>query len=76
MENISIGFIGFGNMAQAIVEGLLLKNVLKPEQIYVCAKNWDKLCKNADNYGVCACKTSREVAEHAEIVVVALFWKF
>ncbi len=72
MENVTIGFIGFGNMAQAIVEGLLLKNVLKPEQIYICAKNWDKLCKNADKHGVCACKTSREVAEHAEIVVVAV----
>lgn len=28
MQNIKLGFIGFGNMAQAMVKGLLLKEVL------------------------------------------------
>lgn len=43
MQNIKLGFIGFGNMAQAMVKGLLLKEVLPADQIYACAKNWEKL---------------------------------
>lgn len=43
MQNIRLGFIGFGNMAQAMVKGLLLKEVLPADQIYACAKNWEKL---------------------------------
>ena len=41
MQNIKLGFIGFGNMAQAMVKGLLLKEVLPADQIYACAKNWE-----------------------------------
>ena len=57
-DNTKIGFIGFGNMAQAIADGLLSKNaaahkVLKEtsavENIFACAANWEKLCRNTKN---------------------------
>ena len=35
MQNIKLGFIGFGNMAQAMVKGLLLKEVL-PADLCLC----------------------------------------
>ena len=40
---MKIGFIGFGNMAQALAEGFLLKQAAAPEDIYACARNWEKL---------------------------------
>lgn len=43
-KDMKLGFIGFGNMAQAIAEGLLRSKALEPEQICACAKDWDKLC--------------------------------
>lgn len=69
---IKIGFIGFGNMAQAMVKGLLLKKALSPQQIFVCAKNWEKLCKNARDIGVQPCKSPKEVIEQSEMVVLAV----
>lgn len=72
MKDVTIGFIGFGNMAQAMTEGLLMKNALEPRQIYACAKNWDKLCKNTERYGVHACRTSKETAEKTDIIIVAV----
>ena len=36
---MKIGFIGFGNMAQALAEGFLLKQAAAPEDIYACARN-------------------------------------
>ena len=46
-DNTKIGFIGFGNMAQAIADGLLSKNAAAAENIFACAANWAVIQKNA-----------------------------
>ena len=71
-KNIKLGFIGFGNMAQAMAKGLLLKEVLPPKQIYACAKNLEKLRENAGDMGIQPCKTARELSENADLIVVAV----
>lgn len=70
--NTKIGFIGFGNMAKALAEGLIIKNVVKPNQIYACAKNWDNLCKSTQANGINACKTSQELVNESDIVIIAV----
>lgn len=72
MQNIKLGFIGFGNMAQAMVKGLLLKEVIPADQIYACAKNWEKLERTTGSFGVHPCHDAREVAEQADMVIVAV----
>ena len=72
IENTKIGFIGFGNMAKAIAEGLIIKNVVKPNQIYACARNWDNLCKSTEENGINACKTSQELVNESDIVIIAV----
>ena len=72
IENVTIGFIGFGNMAQAMANGLLYKDVVKPSQIYACAKNWDKLCENTRTKGMNPCKDAKEVAEQSDLIIVAV----
>lgn len=67
-----MGFIGFGNMAQAIANGLVFKKAVKPEQIYACAKNWEKLCSNTIHKGFVPCRDSAELAENADMVVIAV----
>ena len=41
MNKISIGFIGYGNMAQAMAKGLIKENVVSPQNIYACARHYD-----------------------------------
>ena len=72
MKNTKIGFIGFGNMAQAMAKGLLRKDVVPAENIFACAKRYDNLCRIAAEMGVCACETPLEVAKNSDIVVVAV----
>lgn len=72
MNNIKLGFIGYGNMAQSLAEGFLYKGTLKPEHIYACAKNWDKLCSNTQLMGIQPCKTAQETAENADVVILAV----
>ena len=42
-RNAKVGFIGFGSMAGAICDGLLIRDVVEPSAIYACARNMDKL---------------------------------
>lgn len=69
---MKIGFIGFGNMAQAMARGLILKDVVKASDIYCCAKNWDKLCANTEPYGFVPCKDAETLIENVEMVIIAV----
>ena len=52
MAQHTVGFIGFGNMAQAMAKGFLQAGVLEGAQIAACAKRWEKLEKTAGELGV------------------------
>lgn len=69
---MKLGFIGFGNMAQALANGLIYKNIIKAEQIFACAKNWDKLCSNTKPNGFIPCRDSNELVENVDMVVIAV----
>lgn len=72
IANVKIGFIGFGNMAKALAEGLIIKNVVKSNQIYTCARNWDNLCKSTKANGINACQTSKALVNESDIVIIAV----
>ncbi len=69
---MNTGFIGFGNMAAAIADGLLRAKALPAEQIYACAKNWEKLCQNTSARGIHACRDTGEVLERSDLLVIAV----
>ena len=72
MSNPTIGFIGYGNMAQAIAQGMVDAGVLDSESIIACAAHYDKLERNAVKLGIRAVRTAAEVAEAADVVVIAI----
>lgn len=69
---MKVGFIGFGNMAQAMVQGFLEYGKMDPNTFYACAKNYDKLLMNTKKYGIHACKDSMEVVKNSDIIVLAV----
>ena len=72
MNNHTIGFIGYGNMAQAIAQGMVDAGVLDGEHIVACAAHYDKLERNAAKFGIRAVHTAAEVADAANVVVIAI----
>ena len=70
--DLKIGFIGFGNMGQAIATGLIDKETVQGNQIYACAKNWGKLCANTQAKGMNPCKTAKEVVDNSDMVIIAV----
>ncbi len=69
---MKIGFIGMGNMAGAMVGGMLKKGIAKKEDIIGAAKT-QKTCQRAEEtYGIGMYQDNRKVAEQAEVLVLAV----
>ena len=69
---MKIGMIGFGNMAQAMLEGFLLKELVEPKDVFVCAAHYDLLCLRAQQYGIHACHGAQEVIDQSELILLAI----
>lgn len=69
---MNIGFIGFGNMAQALAGGFVRSGAVQPAQIGACARDRAKLHRNTEPQGFRALDDAAAVAEFADVVIVAV----
>lgn len=72
LKTYKIGFIGAGNMAQALIKGIIESKVMKPEQIIVSNRTPGKLVKLKELYGVQVREHNEQIVEECEIVVLAM----
>lgn len=75
IEDLKIGFVGFGSMGSAIAEGLIRYGGIRPENIFASAKHTGKLEKRCEELGVCAClgkDGNLNVAERSDLVFLAV----
>lgn len=68
----TVGFIGFGNMAQAIAQGLIRANVLQGKDMVACAAHFEKLVNTTSKFGVKALKSACEVCDASDILILAV----
>lgn len=68
----NIGFIGMGNMARAIVRGVLAGGAARPGDLSAYAPHYDRLRAFADETGIFACRTLDELLARADAVVMAV----
>lgn len=66
-----IGFIGAGNMATAIINGMLANGVSSPQDIYVFDLDQEKMNQIQKNE-MLPCKTASEVVKNSDIIVLAV----
>ncbi|MBR2836448.1 MAG: pyrroline-5-carboxylate reductase [Coriobacteriales bacterium] len=71
-QNLKLGFIGFGNMASAIVDGLLKANAIPASNIHVCANSYEKLIPRAQMRGIIAEASPRNVISNADFIFIAV----
>lgn len=67
----NIGFIGMGNMAQAIAKGFIDTKKVKAENVFAFAPNQDKLKKNAQVIGFTPCASLAELASKCDTLIAA-----
>lgn len=67
----SLGFIGMGNMAQALAQGFIASGALKGERVFAYAPHQEKLHANAERIGFQAVASLTELAAAADTLVMA-----
>lgn len=66
-----VGFIGMGNMGQAILGALINSDTLKSEQVFVHNRTPGKMQKMVTRFNVTSLDTPEEVVETCDIIILA-----
>lgn len=72
IKNRKIGFIGTGNMGQAIIKALVDSKSVEPGHLYATNRSFGKLKKVEELYGVKPLGTNEELIDMCEIIVLAV----
>lgn len=67
-----LGFIGLGNMASAIIGGILKEGIAAPQDIIGSAKTGKTAGERAAEFGIETCTDNKKVAEQADVLVLAV----
>jgi pyrroline-5-carboxylate reductase len=70
--NQTVGFIGCGKMAQAMIEGLIKSKLVEPGAIMASAVTDETLRSVKERYDILVSKDNIEVAKHADLLILAI----
>ncbi len=71
LQDKKVGFIGLGNMGQAILTALITSKTLKPEQVFVNNRTPGKVQKMVSRFQVNPVETTEELVEKSDIIILA-----
>ena len=69
---MKIGFIGCGNMAGAMIGGILRKKLVSPDQIIATAKTQNSIDRAKSDYGIAVTLDNREAAAFSDVLILAV----
>lgn len=69
---MKIGFIGAGNMATAIIHGLIHKEVIDAKNIFASSGHFEEAQALATATGITPCKTNQEVVANVDVLILAV----
>jgi pyrroline-5-carboxylate reductase len=72
LKNRQVGFVGAGNMGEALIKGLLHGHLCRPEQITCSDIRPERLKAIKKAYGVKTTSSNSEVVKHSDIVILAV----
>jgi pyrroline-5-carboxylate reductase len=64
------GFLGFGKMASALVQGMLQAGACKPEDILVVNRHPETIAKDVERYGLRLAASPKALVQQAETIVL------
>jgi len=71
-RSFRLGFIGTGNMASAIIKGVIAHGIVHPNSIHAFDVDLAKLNKLSAELGICAAKDNCEVVSNSDIIILAV----
>jgi len=72
LRNKQVGFLGSGNMGEALIHGLLHGHLCRPEQILCSDTRPERLKSVREQYGVKGTSHNPEVVKQSDIIVLAV----
>ena len=72
MKKMKIGFIGLGNMASAMIGGMLEQKVVIPEEIIGSDLSAEMKKKAEETFGIGTFSDNRQVAAQSQVIVLAV----
>jgi pyrroline-5-carboxylate reductase len=70
--DINIGFIGAGNMANALIKGLIKSRIYLPEQLAASDNDAQKLSYVSERFGIICCNSNKELARQYKVIVLSI----
>jgi len=67
-----IGFLGSGNMAEALIKGIIAAGVYKPENIFIADIRAERLKSLAGKYNVVGLEGNAELAAKVDILILSV----
>ena len=67
-----VGFIGAGNMGEALIKGLVAANLVRPEEIYASDVRLERLKALDQQYGIQLLADNAELVRQVDIVILAV----
>ncbi len=68
----TIGFVGSGNMAEALINGVLKAGVYRPGKVYVSDVRPDRLEYLREHYGVRTAANNADLASNVDVLVLSV----
>ncbi|MBN1788740.1 MAG: pyrroline-5-carboxylate reductase [Sedimentisphaerales bacterium] len=67
-----IGFIGIGNMAEAVIKGIITAEVYQPAEILVSDIRSDRLKQVCDQYKIVSAPINKDIARSVDLLVLSV----
>jgi pyrroline-5-carboxylate reductase len=68
----NIGFIGAGNMAEALIKGLINSGLYSPDQVSASDNDPVKLKSKSETYGIKTCESNKDLVQSSSIIVLSV----
>jgi pyrroline-5-carboxylate reductase len=68
----TIGFLGTGNMAEALIKGLTAAGLVEAKQVWGSDPRRERAAEMAERYGIHTTTHNEDVVRHAEIVILSV----
>lgn len=69
---MTIGFIGFGNMAKAIAKGLIENNVIEKENLYFSTRSKETRLAVEKDWGINGMDSNQAVIDQSDVIILAV----
>ena len=67
-----VGFIGAGNMGEALMRGIIKANLLSPQDVYASDTRETRLKELQKNYGITTLRDNKDLVLKTRIIVLAV----